>query len=219
VKKTLAEHADRFSEAAAAYDDDHSEEYEACASLVIDRAAPNRTDTVLDLGTGTGAIALQLAADAERVVGRDISEGMMEQAREKAADAGLDNVSFEYGEFRDPEYDGPAHVVTSNFALHHLSDAEKHEAIETIAALDGGGTPSRSDDVGPRRVVLGDVMFFDEPDPEEPFFDPEVDDPATVGTLVDSFTSVGYAVTQLDRVHDQVGVITAERVVSGGRET
>ncbi|WP_348610886.1 class I SAM-dependent methyltransferase [Halobaculum rarum] len=220
MKKTIAEHAARFSEAAADYDtDQNSEEYEACAGLVIRRAAPAETDTVLDLGTGTGAIALALAEDAGRVVGRDVSEGMLEQAREKAAERGTENVEFGYGEFRAPGYDGEAQIVTSNFALHHLADEEKREAIETWAGLDGGVTPSRTDTVGPRRIVLGDVMFFGEPDPEEPFYSPEVDDPATVGTLVDYFTDAGYAVTQVDRVHDQVGVITAERVVSGGRES
>ena len=219
MKKTISEHAARFSEAAPSYDDQKGEEYEACAGLVVRRAAPAAADTVLDLGTGTGAIALSLADDADRVIGRDISEGMLEQAREKATEAGVDNVSFDYGEFREPAYDGVAQIVTSNFALHHLSDAEKRAAIEAMASVDGGGTPSRNDTVGPRRIVLGDVMFFDGPDPAEPFFDPEVDDPATVGTLVDSFTDAGYAVTRVDRVHDQVGVLTAERVVTGGRET
>ena len=220
MKQTIADHAARFSEAAADYDDDqNSEEYEACAGLVIRRAAPAGTDTVLDLGTGTGAIALALSEDAGSVVGRDVSEGMLKRASEKAAERGIENVEFDYGEFRAPEYDGEAQVVTSNFALHHLADEEKRAAIETWAALDGGLTPNRNDSVGPRRIVLGDVMFFGEPDPEEPFYSPEVDDPATVGTLVDYFTDAGYAVTQVDRVHDQVGVITAERVVSGGRES
>ena len=218
MKKTIGEHAERFSEAAAGYDDDRSPEYEACAGLVIERAEPNRTDTVLDLGTGTGAIALALAPDAGRVAGRDISEGMLERAREKTRERGIDNAEFDYGEFREPNYDGDAQIVTSNFALHHLSDAEKREAIETIAALDGDTTPSRSDSVGPRRIVLGDVMFFDDPDPDHPVYDPAVDDPSTVGHLVDCFTDAGYAVTNVDRVHDQIGVLTAERVVSGGRE-
>lgn len=219
MKKTISEHAERFSQTAESYDDRNSEEYEACAGLVIQRAAPAASDTVLDLGTGTGAIALALADDADRVVGRDISDGMLAQAREKAADRGVDDVAFGYGEFRDPEYDGETQVVTTNFALHHLSDAEKRAAIRTIADLDGGGTPSRTDTVGPRRIVIGDVMFFGDPNPDEPFYDPSVDDPATVGTLVDALTDAGYAVTQADRVHDQVGVLTAERVVTGGRES
>jgi SAM-dependent methyltransferase len=223
MKKSLEEHADRFSEIADDYDESQqSEEYLACANLVIELADPGPEDVVLDLGCGTGAIALALAPDAGRVVGRDISEGMLERARKKAAEGGIDdsaesrgdaagsrtdgsaNVEFGEGRFRDPNYDGPVDVVTSNFAMHHLSDAEKREAIEAIAAL------------GPRRFVLGDVMFFGEPDPSEPFFDPAVDDPATVGVLADALTDAGFALTAVERVHEQVGVLVAER--AGARD-
>ncbi|VTT88302.1 protein-L-isoaspartate O-methyltransferase [Halorubrum sp. DM2] len=202
MKKTVEEHAERFSEKASAYDDSKSDEYHACAGLVIDRAAPESDDVVLDLGAGTGAIALAVAEDAERVLARDVSEGMMEEGRRKAKDRGLDNVEFAYGEFRDPglESDQRVDVVTSNFALHHLADDEKREAIGVMAAT------------GARRIVLGDVAFFEEPDPDAPFYSPEVDDPATVGTLVEAFTDEGFAVTAVERVHDQVAVIAAERL-------
>jgi len=202
MKKTVAEHAERFSEKAAAYDDSKSDEYHACASLVIEHAAPEADDVVLDLGAGTGAIALEVAEGAERVLARDISEGMMEEGRKKAADRGLDDVEFAYGEFRDPglDPDQRVDVVTSNFALHHLADDEKREAIGVMA------------DTGARRIVLGDVAFFEDPDPDAPFYSPEVDDPATVGTLVEAFTDEGFAVTAVERVHDQVAVIVAERI-------
>jgi hypothetical protein len=124
---------------------------------------------------------------------------MLERATEKARERGIENVEFGYGEFRDPHVDGEVDVVTSNFALHHLSDEEKREAVEVIAAL------------GPRRLVLGDVMFFGEADPDEPFYSPAVDDPATVGTLADIFTDCGFALTAVERVHDQVGVLVGER--------
>ncbi len=201
MKKTIEEHAARFDDHAAAYDDQqpNSEEYRACVSLVIDHAAPDSSDVVLDLGTGTGAIGLALAADAKRVVGRDISEGMMERAREKAADHGVENVEFGSGTFRGPNYDGPVDVVVSNFALHHLNDEEKRAAIETIAAL------------APGKFVLGDVMLFGAPDPDEPYYDPEVDDPATVGVLADALTDAGFSLTAVERVHEQVGVLVAER--------
>ncbi|MFB6089441.1 MAG: class I SAM-dependent methyltransferase [Halobellus sp.] len=200
MKKTIDEHAERFSEAAASYDDDQdSPEYLACADLVVEHADPDPDDVVLDLGTGTGAIALALAPEAKRVVGRDISEGMLERAREKAAELGLENVEFGEGRFREPNYDGEADIVVSNFAMHHLSDDEKREAIRVIADLD------------PERFVLGDVMFFGTPDPDEPFYSPEVDDPATVGTLVDALTDEGFVLTAVERVHDQVGVLVAER--------
>ena len=200
MKKSLEDHAARFDEQAGEYDDSNSDEYRACANLVIEHAAPEEDDIVLDLGTGTGAIALALAPDAKRVVGRDISEGMMAKAEAKAESEGLQNLDFGRGTFRKPDYDGNVDVITSNFALHHLSDEEKREAIEVIAGLE------------PRKFVLGDVMFFGEPDPEEPFYSPEVDDPATVGTLADAFTDVGFSLTAVERVHDQVGVLVAERM-------
>ncbi|MFC6904460.1 class I SAM-dependent methyltransferase [Halalkalicoccus tibetensis] len=201
MKRTVEEHASRFDDHAADYDESQdSEAYRACAGLVIEHADPGPEDVVLDLGCGTGAIALALADDAKRVVGRDISEGMMERAREKAAEGGIENVEFGEGRFREPGYTGEVDIVVSNFAMHHLSDEEKREAIQVIAGLE------------PRRFVLGDVMFFGEPDPSEPFYSPEVDDPATVGTLVEAFTEAGFAVTGARRVHDQVGVLVGERV-------
>jgi SAM-dependent methyltransferase len=201
MKRTVEEHAARFDEKAEEYDDSKSAEYRACASLVVERAREALTgddDVVLDIGCGTGAIGLALADDAGMVAGRDVSEGMMEQARQKAADRGLTNVSFDEGRFRAPDYGGPADVVTSNFAMHHLSDEEKGEALDVVAGYE------------PRRFVLGDVMFFGGPDPEEPFYSPGVDDPATVGTLAEAFTDAGFAVTAVERVHAQVGVLVGE---------
>ena len=206
MKKSREDHATRFDEIASEYDESNSDEYRACANLVIEHAAPGSDDVVLDLGTGTGAIALALAPDAERVVGRDISEGMMERAEEKAAEEGITNVEFNAGRFREPNYDGPVDIVTSNFAMHHLADDEKREAIEVIAGLE------------PRKFVLGDVMFFGEPDPDEPFYSPEVDDPATVGTLADALTDAGFSLTAVERVHEQVGVLVAERNPSGSAD-
>jgi len=199
MKRSIDEHAARFDEYAGDYDEEQdSEEYRACASLVIEYADPGPEDVVLDLGCGTGAIGLALAERAKRVIGRDISEGMMERAREKAAERGLEDVEIGEGSFREPDVES-ADVVVSNFAMHHLSDAEKRAAIEVIA------------DLGPRRFVLGDVTFFGTPDPEEPFYSPEVDDPATVGVLADALTDAGFALTAVERVHEQVGVLVAER--------
>jgi SAM-dependent methyltransferase len=208
MKKTLEEHAERFDDVAAEYDDDKTPEYNECVARVLEHAAPESDDTVLDLGCGTGAISLALAEDAERVVGRDISEGMMDEARRKAGERGLENVEFGAGTFREPSVGNDAQIdlVTSNFAMHHLSDGEKREAIDVVAGLN------------PRKVVLGDVMLFADADPEEPFYSPDVDDPATVGVLADAFTDARYALTAVETVHDQVGVLVAERAVGESGE-
>ena len=200
MKKSLEEHAARFDALSESYDEEMSEEHRACANLVIERANPSEDDVVLDLGTGTGAIALALAPRAKEVIGRDISEGMMEQARKKAKERGIENASFGRGTFREPNVEGARiDIVVSNFAMHHLSDGEKREAIEVIAGLD------------PERFVLGDVMFFDPPDSAEPYFSPEVDDPATVGMLADALTDAGFVLAAVEQVHEQVGVLVAER--------
>jgi SAM-dependent methyltransferase len=198
MKQPLEEHAARFDEKAPEYDSEKPDEYKAAVSLVIDHARPQSDDVVLDLGTGTGAIALALAEDAKEVVGRDISEGMLERAREKATDRGLDNVSFGPGRFREPDAPETVDVVTSNYAMHHLDDEQKREAIALIGDLE------------PRRFVLGDIMFLKGLNPE--LYDQTVDDPATIGVLVDAFTDAGFAVTAVEPVAEHVGVIVGERI-------
>jgi SAM-dependent methyltransferase len=197
----VEEHAARFDGKAGDYDSEQSEEYRACAALVAEHASPESEEVVLDVGTGTGAIAFELAGRARRVIGRDVSDGMLERAREKADERGVENVSFGRGRFRDPGVpeDVSVDVVTSNFAMHHISDGEKREAIAVAADLE------------PRRFVLGDVMLFGEPDPDEPFYSPAVDDPATVGVLANAFTDAGFVLTAVEQVHEQVGVIVGER--------
>ena len=204
------EHGARYDEKVDEYDETSIDEHEACVELVVEHARDGLVgddgceggdgdEVVLDLGAGTGAIALELAEDADRVVGRDVSEGMLERAREKAQDRGITNAEFDTGRFREPNYDGPVDVITSNFAMHHVGDEGKREAIDVIG------------DLHPRRFVLGDLMFFGEPDPSEPYYDPSVDDPSTVGLLVDALTNAGFVVTAVEKVHDQVGVLVADR--------
>lgn len=61
--------------------------------------APVAGADILDWGCGIGRVAMALAGDARGVLGLDVSAGMVEQARRRAA--GLDNVRFAVGSGRD----------------------------------------------------------------------------------------------------------------------
>jgi len=67
---------------------------------VIRRAEIEPGQQVLDLGTGTGSVAIRAArpvAPGGRVIGVDISPEMLALAQQRAAELGLDNVSFREG--------------------------------------------------------------------------------------------------------------------------
>jgi ubiquinone/menaquinone biosynthesis C-methylase UbiE len=51
---------------------------------------------VLELGCGTGTVALRLAEHAGHIQALDVSSAMLKIAREKAQDQGVENVTFEH---------------------------------------------------------------------------------------------------------------------------
>ncbi len=84
---------------------------------------------ILDVATGTGdfAILAQQQLHPERVVGIDISEGMMTIGREKVEQKGLsDMISFQYEDcesmsFQDNQFD----AIISAFALRNFQNLDK----------------------------------------------------------------------------------------------
>lgn len=72
------------------------EQYEAGIDFLLDLTTYKPTDTVVDLGCGTGISTLRLLVrNPARVIGLDFSEPMLRQAREKLK--GRDNVEFKVG--------------------------------------------------------------------------------------------------------------------------
>jgi ubiquinone/menaquinone biosynthesis C-methylase UbiE len=86
--------------------------------------------TVLDLGCGTGLpTARILAAAGHRVIGVDVSEGMLKLAREQVPAA-----EFRHGNIKDlPGDSGPFAAVTAFFVLLMLSRAEIDEVLGKVA--------------------------------------------------------------------------------------
>ena len=74
-----------------------SDWHRASAARLVDLCGLKTGDRVLDAGTGTGFAALHAArqvGDQGRVVGVDISQGMLSEARAEAAACKLTNVEF-----------------------------------------------------------------------------------------------------------------------------
>lgn len=76
---------------------DNSQWHRATALKLINDMPPKSGDFVLDIGTGTGTIAYHAASlvgPNGRVVGVDLSAGMLNQAKAKLAGSGLNNLEF-----------------------------------------------------------------------------------------------------------------------------
>ena len=94
---------------------------EACAAFLLPRLQPDAA--VLDIGCGPGTITVGLARRARTVVGVDTSAEMVESARRRAAEVGIDNAGFEVGSaYELPYEDGHFDVVYAHQVMQHLSD-------------------------------------------------------------------------------------------------
>ena len=93
--------------------------------IAVTKSRMQPRDIVLDIGCGTGSLALRLAADAHEVHGLDLSSEMIRIARGKAEAAGVANVSFHVGAF-DEDFDafapGSLDGICAYSVLHLLQD-------------------------------------------------------------------------------------------------
>lgn len=98
-------------------------------------------DTLVDFGAGTGIVALASAPHCSRVVAVDVSEAMLDRARENAQTRNVRNVEFVHDGFVSYEHEGePAAFAFSKNALHHLPDFWKVEALKNVGStLEPGG--------------------------------------------------------------------------------
>ena len=105
-------------------------------------------DTVVDLGSGAGNdcfVARSLTGDKGKVIGVDMTEKMIEKARQNAEKLNYSNVEFVYGEIEAlPLKENTADVVVSNCVMNLVPDKNKAFS-ETYRILKEGGHFSISD--------------------------------------------------------------------------
>ena len=137
---------------ARVYDTYHQmfRDYRGEAEQIVARLGLDASATVLDMGCGTGAFALNAAAYYETVHAVDVSKAMLGRARREAKKAGLKNIQFHNGGFLTYEHQAdPVDGISTSIALHHLPDFWKLVGLTRLAAmLKPGG-----------RLHLFDVVF------------------------------------------------------------
>ena len=93
---------------------------------VIERLAPQPGQRLLDLACGTGAVAELAATTGADVVGVDIAPALIEQAKERAAERGLD-IDYHVGDAEALDFeDGSFDLVTSTCGVMFAPD---HQAV------------------------------------------------------------------------------------------
>lgn len=204
----------RFDKGSEHYQTDSIKYRKLSADRVSQLVAPASTDIILDIGCGTGTQLIELAGMIKRGIGIDISSGMVQKANDQLKKAGCANLEFYIGDFITPEREIPLdkmkiNKIISNYALHHLKHVDKKRALDKMINLAGDNL---------EMIVIGDLMFFDDPENYADQYDqigygPETDLPCYADELVGLFDRSVFTVT-LDRIHPLVGVLKAMRCIN-----
>ena len=135
-----------------AYDERHNQfrDVEGENAAIIQALSIQPDDVLIDLGTGTGAFAIQVARRCKKVYAVDVSKVMLEYGSRKAARSGVTNVEFVHGGFLTYSHRAaPVDAVVTSTAFHHLPDFWKAVGLRRMnQMLKTGG-----------KLYLADVVF------------------------------------------------------------
>ena len=134
------------------YDEHHEKfrDYKKEAQERIELLALDKQTAVIDMGCGTGAFTIHAASYFKKIYAVDVSQLMINHARRKTEEAGIDNIEFHHGGLLTYKpQDEPVDGIVSTLVLHHLPDFWKQIALKRLRQmLKPGG-----------RLLLFDVVF------------------------------------------------------------
>ena len=89
---------------------------------------------VLEFGCGTGTTAIHHAPHVRHIDAIDISENMLDIARTRASEAGVENVTFTRGTLQDIDRDAEAYDAILGLNVMHLVP-DRDDALAEVARL------------------------------------------------------------------------------------
>ena len=107
-------------------------------AFYVEEASPAAPGPVVELGVGTGRIAVPVAAAGVAVIGVDSSAGMLDICRQQGELAGVsDLLDLRLGDYSRPPVAEPVSLVLCPFRayLHLHSDAQRLEALSAARDL------------------------------------------------------------------------------------
>lgn len=99
--------------------------YQPIAKAVVDRADLRAGEAVLDIGCGSGATTFEAAwrvGPEGRAVGADISGALLELARRRAGEQGLEGVDFVHADAQTHDFGAEFDAIVSRFGVMFFPD-------------------------------------------------------------------------------------------------
>ncbi|NNN22142.1 MAG: class I SAM-dependent methyltransferase [Acidimicrobiales bacterium] len=122
---------------------------EKVINAVLDLSQVQAGMQVLDIGCGTGTLALPMAKSGALVTAIDVSPAMIDRLMSVAREQGISGIKGIAAPAETLNIEAKSiDIIVSNYALHHLRDSDKEKLVKTMFDwLKPGG-----------KVVIGDMM-------------------------------------------------------------
>ncbi|MHB8567373.1 MAG: class I SAM-dependent methyltransferase [Nitrososphaerales archaeon] len=128
-----------FSKYAEDYAKSAGHAHGADLTALIKALRPKGSDIALDVATGTGFTAMELAEKVRMVIAIDITEKMLDQARTLSSERGIENMRFEIADAGHLPYGSSSFdIVTTRRAAHHFADTSGFLSEASRVLRNGG---------------------------------------------------------------------------------
>lgn len=109
------------------------------AARLVDATDVSSNDAVLDVGCGTGNVAITAARRGASATGLDIAPAMLDEAQKNAAIAGIEDIFWREGTATDLPFDDDAFDITLSCVGHMFADPPDAAAQELLRVTQSGG--------------------------------------------------------------------------------